>query len=201
MLLYGSECWTPLSKHLRKLDTFHHRCLRAILGVSCKQQWDQHISSRALRQRWGDVELISRKVMRRRLEWLGHTARMPEHRIPKLMLFGWLPQPRPPGGPRRRWRDLIRRVLKAVGVREDRWFDDATESRAGWRTTYQRGMEEEPTQEQVTDQPPRHQPIRCDVCTRGFRRARDMARHKCIDERQNPISEQKGAVQSQSYHT
>ena len=25
VLLYGSESWTPLSKHLKKLNSFHHR--------------------------------------------------------------------------------------------------------------------------------------------------------------------------------
>ena len=28
------------------------------------------------------------KITKRRLEWLGHIARMPEHRIPKMALFG-----------------------------------------------------------------------------------------------------------------
>ena len=30
ILLYGSECWTPLQRQLRKLDSFHHRCTRTI---------------------------------------------------------------------------------------------------------------------------------------------------------------------------
>ena len=28
------------------------------------------------------------EITKRRLEWLGHIARMPEHRIPKMALFG-----------------------------------------------------------------------------------------------------------------
>ena len=27
-LLYGSECRTPIHHHLRKLDDFHHRCIK-----------------------------------------------------------------------------------------------------------------------------------------------------------------------------
>ena len=38
VLLYGAECWIPLRKHVRKLNTFHHRCIRIILGISNKQQ-------------------------------------------------------------------------------------------------------------------------------------------------------------------
>ncbi len=39
VLLYGSECWIPLNKHISKLNSFHHRCTRTILGISNKQQW------------------------------------------------------------------------------------------------------------------------------------------------------------------
>ncbi len=30
VLLYGSECRVPLKRHLKKLNTFHHRCLRGL---------------------------------------------------------------------------------------------------------------------------------------------------------------------------
>ena len=34
ILLYGSECWTLLCHQRRKLESFHHRCLKTILGIS-----------------------------------------------------------------------------------------------------------------------------------------------------------------------
>ena len=93
VLLYGSECWTPLRKHINKLNSFHHRCVRAILGISNRQQWEERIRMAEVRRRWGDEETVADMVMQRRLEWLGHVARMPDHRIPKSILFGWLSQP------------------------------------------------------------------------------------------------------------
>ena len=27
VLLYGSKCWTPLRKHISKLNSFHHKCI------------------------------------------------------------------------------------------------------------------------------------------------------------------------------
>ena len=33
-------------------------------------------------------DTVADKITKRRLEWLGHIARMPEHRIPKMALFG-----------------------------------------------------------------------------------------------------------------
>ena len=87
---------------MQKIDSFHHRCIRIILGITNRQRWSQHITNLEIRKRWGDLETAADKVAKRRLEWLGHLARMPSHRMPKQTLFGWLPQPRPRCGPRRR---------------------------------------------------------------------------------------------------
>ena len=35
----------------------------------------------------------------------------------------------------------------------------------------------------------------CGVCCRTFRRESDKKRHKCLAERQKPVSEQRGSVQ------
>ena len=35
----------------------------------------------------------------------------------------------------------------------------------------------------------------CEVCSRTFRRESDKKRHKCLAERQKPVSEQRGSVQ------
>ena len=36
-----------------------------------------------VRRRWGDEDTVSEKVQKRRLAWLGHLVRMPDHRLPK----------------------------------------------------------------------------------------------------------------------
>ena len=82
VLLYGAECWIPLRKHEKKLNTFHHRCIRIILGISNQWQWSEQITMGEVGMRWGDEELAAEKVRKRRLEWLGHVARMPDHRLP-----------------------------------------------------------------------------------------------------------------------
>ena len=68
----------------------------------------------------------------RRLEWLGHVARMGEDRMPKQMLFGWLPQTRPQGGPQKRWRDVVRCDLRAIAMSDENWYDAG---QAGGRPT------------------------------------------------------------------
>ena len=87
-----------MRRHLNRLNAFHHQCIRTIVGITSTQQWEQHITSAHMCDLWGDQETMDTKIAKRRLEWLGHIARMPDHCVPKMSLFGWLPQTRPPGG-------------------------------------------------------------------------------------------------------
>ena len=89
------------------------------------QQWEQRITSAMTSEQWEDMESVAMKVTKRRLEWLGHVARMDEDRMPKQMMFGWLPQARPQGGPRRRWRDVICCDLRAIAMSDKDWYDAA----------------------------------------------------------------------------
>ena len=186
-LLYGSECWTPLRRHLKRLDSFHNRCIRAVLKISNKQQWEQHISSAVVRQRWGDMETIATKLRRRRLEWLGHVARMTVCRLPRICLFGWLAQVRPFHGPKRRWRDLVKSDLQSLEISDGCWCALAQDRRQ-WRELCLQCLAVQQDCTQVKD-------VICALCGRSFRRECDKARHKCIAERERPIEEQSGAVQ------
>ena len=37
VLLYGCESWTPLKRHLKRLDSFHYRCIQSVLGITNRQ--------------------------------------------------------------------------------------------------------------------------------------------------------------------
>ena len=197
VLLYGSETWTLLRKHLKRLDGFHRKCVHTVLRIT------NHITSESVREKWGDLETITSKVTRRRIEWLGHLARMLDELIPKKILFGWLPKTRPTGGPRKRWRDHIRKDLKLVGVSESDWYSEATRSRKAWRAVYRIGLGDalEREQEDVLAQAdPNKQrgKIPCQVCKRTFKSELGIKRHKCLDEKSKPVCEQCGAVKCDS---
>ena len=181
-----------MRRHLNRLNAFHHRCIRTIVGITSTQQWEQNITSARMRDLWGDQETMDTKIAKRRLEWLGHVARMPDHRMPKISLFGWLPQTRPPGGPRKRWRDVIRRDLQAICIPEEEWYKTAL-SRERWSTTYQ-GLQNDPSQQEHAEQSQQPHQVKCLTCNRCFRRESDKKRHKCLSERAKPIQEQRGAV-------
>ena len=140
-------------------------------------------TSEELRHRWGDATAMSEKVRIRRLEWLGHLARMEPDCLPKRILFGAFQQTRPFCGPRQRWRDVITRDMKSLNI-PVRWYEVA-QDRVQWRQLIHL----------PTPVPVLNDPLNCGLCNRSFRRAGDHARHKCLAERQLPIPQQSGSVQ------
>ena len=72
ILLYGSECWTLITKEEEhRLDSCYTRLLRHALGIS----WRDHVTNEEL---YGDLPKISDVVRRRRLQFAGHCARSDE---------------------------------------------------------------------------------------------------------------------------
>ena len=98
-LLYGAETWTFKAPHLRCLTVFHNHCVRTVLDISRYEQWQQHLMSAMLLDRFG-IESISRMIMDKCLRWLGHVGCMGEARLPNIMLFVEMMKKRPAHGPR-----------------------------------------------------------------------------------------------------
>ena len=187
ILLYGSECWCPLRRDLQRLDGFHHHCIRVVLCVSRRKQWDEHLSNYQLRTQWGDAALVSDRIRKRRMEWLGHMARLDDGRVPKQLLFGCLPSTRPACGPRRRWRDVVASDLDRLGISTAEWYGLAR-NRQGWRSDVLDASLDPPDL-------PQDSRVQCVTCSCSFRWAGDRARHKCVAERRLPTHLQRGAVQ------
>ena len=191
ILLYGAECWTLLRRHTRN---FHHRCIRIILGISNHEQWTKRITMHEIKRKWGDDDTAEIKVAKRRLQWLGHLARMSDHRLPKVALFSWFSEPRPRCGPKKRWRDAVRKDLRVIEVNEDKCYDETVTSRASWRALCRDGLESSNRTNTEDLSVPSNMRVVCERCQRTFRRESDKKRHKCVDERAKPVHEQRGAV-------
>ena len=195
VLLYGSDTWKTKRDAVKRLEVFHNRCLKGILGITAAQQQTEHLSSVQIAKHFGMGESLEDLITARRLRWLGHVARMDEDRISKRMLFGWLPQRRPAHGTKMRWRD---RVRKKFGIEEGSWYKVAQE-RGGWRGRCRVGLEDATEKRIQEDELKKRRkpaelssevssqtgeatalPFKCDTCQRTFRRRQDIARHKCV---------------------
>ena len=111
ILLYLCEVWPSLQQHLQRLEVFQMNCLRMLCGYT----WVDHRTNISVR---GQCHLpsISGEVRFRRLRWLGHVARMPQDRLPFIVLFGQLPGPGVQGRPRETWKSIVGKDLAELDL-------------------------------------------------------------------------------------
>ena len=110
------------------LHTFHMRSLRRILGIS----WQDKVPNTEVLSRAGLPSMFT-LLRQRRLRWLGHVHRMPDGRIPKDLLYGELATgSRHTGRPQLRYRDVVKRDMKAVDIDTETWENLAAD-RSQWR--------------------------------------------------------------------
>ena len=135
-LLYASESWTLYSHQERRLNSFHLRCLRRILGIT----WQDRISNKNVLSQAGIPSMFA-LLTQRRLRWLGHVSRMQDGRIPKDMLYGELATgSRPKGRPLLRYKDVCKRDLKAGNI-DPAGLEAVAADRSKWRLAVTAGIQ------------------------------------------------------------
>ena len=97
------------------------------------------------------------------LEWI-------DDHLPKQLLFGWLPQCRPPNGGKLHWRDKVRRDLRAFYINEAGWYV-LVQNRQDWHRIYKGGSSVSSTAWDGR--------FYCDGCQRSSGRSQDKARYSC----------------------
>ena len=102
VLLYGAEVWVLSVKESTRLEVFHRKCLRVMLGITKRDHWR---NERVLEET-GMCD-VGELVTRSRLRWLGHVARMGADRLPPQVLYGSLDERGKIGRPVGRWKDMI----------------------------------------------------------------------------------------------
>jgi len=81
VLLYACETWTLTKSDWKRLESFHLRCQRRILGI----KWSDFITNAKVYTRSG-LQSIKSIVHRRCLSLFGHIARMPDNVPAKAVL-------------------------------------------------------------------------------------------------------------------
>lgn len=128
ILLYACQTWNMYQRHLQRLESFHHRCLRKILGIS----WQERIPTMEVLQ-MAELPYISTMVANARIKWLGHLRRMPDHRYPKMLLMAELMSgKRKQSKPKQRWKDKVRTDLRNFNMEVQSWWDVSAD-RPKWR--------------------------------------------------------------------
>jgi hypothetical protein len=116
-LLYYSETWTAYAAQEKRLNSFHLRFLRHILGI--RQQ--DRIPNTDVLEHVG-LPTIFTLLSQRHLCWLSHVHRMEDGRMPKDLLYGELSRgSRPQGRPRLRFKDSCKRDMKRGGINTQSW--------------------------------------------------------------------------------
>jgi hypothetical protein len=133
ILLYGSEVWSLREDLLSRLRSFHHRCVRTMCRINIAHTIRHHISTSSLLARLG-IEPLETYYHRRLLRWAGHVSRMPLNRLPRMLLTGWVANPRPLGCPQMTWGRTLKKALSSNGLPTDfaAWQQLAAD-RCTWR--------------------------------------------------------------------
>ena len=84
ILLYACESWTVYSRHARKLNHFHTKCLRVILSI----KWQDIIPDTTEVLTRAGIPSIHTLLQKAQVRWAGHVTRMPDDRLPKQLLYG-----------------------------------------------------------------------------------------------------------------
>uniref|UniRef100_A0A803TM72 ribonuclease H n=1 Tax=Anolis carolinensis TaxID=28377 RepID=A0A803TM72_ANOCA len=128
-LLYACKTWTVYRRHTKLLERFHQRCLRKILQISWE---DRRTNVSVLEEaKTTSTEAI---LLRHQLRWTGHVVRMPDHRLPKQLLYSELKNgKRNVGGQEKRFKYGLKANLKNCGIDTENWEALALE-RSNWRS-------------------------------------------------------------------
>ena len=111
-LLNGCETWTLHRRHTKRLDSFHMRCLRRILGI----RWQDRIPTTEVLHR-GRSTGLQVLLIHHQLCWADHLVRMEHNRLPKQIFFGELAKgKRPIGAPKKRYKDALKANLKRAKI-------------------------------------------------------------------------------------
>ena len=134
ILTYGCETWRLTRDLERKLEVFENGILRRI----CGPVWDAELGQWRRRhnnelREMTRVPLITSFIMAQRLRWAGHVARAGEGRLISLVTTRQPEGRRPPGRPRMRWSDIVKRDLGELQADNPGGWWDVAQDRDRWR--------------------------------------------------------------------
>jgi len=126
VLVYGAEVWQIPTREINKILSTEMDVLRR----SARKSKMERIENEYIKEIMGvrgkpDIIYI---MEQERLQWNGHVKRMPEERIPKLIM-DWIPRERRKRGrPRKTWMEGVQAAMTTRNLELDQW-----RNREEWR--------------------------------------------------------------------
>ncbi|XP_039291248.1 uncharacterized protein LOC120352956 [Nilaparvata lugens] len=126
-MMYGSESWVSLDKHMSRVTAAEMRYLRRIVGKSRRDR----VRNETVRGELG-VKPARDKIEEKQLRWLGHAGRAGEESQIKKFFEAKPEGRRPRGRPRVGYKEYMERLGMARGKR---WQEmrNMWEDRVVWR--------------------------------------------------------------------
>jgi len=119
ILVYGAEVWQIHTRETNKILSTEMDVLRR----SARKSRMERIKNEQIKEIMGvkgklDIIYI---IEKKRLQWYGHDKRMPEERIPKLIME-WIPRERKKRGhPRKMWMKRVQTAMTMRSLEPDQW--------------------------------------------------------------------------------
>ena len=124
VLLYACESWTVYSRHARKLNHLHTKCLQIILSITRQNMVpDTEVLTRA------GIPSIHTLLQKAQVRWAGHLTRMPDDRLSKQLLYG----KRSVGGQNNRFKDTLKNNIYVTN------WEVCAQDRPLWRSMIHTG--------------------------------------------------------------
>jgi len=126
VLVYGAEVWQIPIREINKILSTEMDVLRR----SAKKSRMERIKNESIKEIMGVkgkpdiIDIIEKK----RLQWYRHVKRMPEDRIPKLIMEWIQLERRKRGRPRKRWMEGVQAAMTTRNLESDQW-----RNREEWR--------------------------------------------------------------------
>ena len=134
VLLYARESWTVYSRHARKPNHFHTKCLRIILSI----KWQDMVPGTEVLTRAG-IPSIHTTLQKAQVRWAGHATRMSDDCLPKQLLYGELCYgKRSLGGQKKRFKDTLKKNLTSFNIDVTNW-EVCAKDRPLWRSMIHTG--------------------------------------------------------------
>ena len=99
LLLWGSKRWALTKVFIKKLEVFHLRNIRRILGIKRSEVIDDKIKNKQVLEKNCDINYIACYISKRRLTFIGRIIRIKNDRVPARLISAFIYEKRPVGRP------------------------------------------------------------------------------------------------------